>query len=120
MNRFLKLNQLKKIFTPNPTAITPVNEVVEMVHTPTTRTDGSQLFIIKLIAENGPLTTKEIWNEYQRQIELAKQAGSEFPTYFKSLNNLKQKVLAPMRERQKVISKGYSKVGNMHLGWQLN
>ena len=120
MARFLKLSKLKNIFAPSTLAIEASTGAKYQDEGSHKRVDSSEIFVLKMLCNIGPMSLKDMWSEYQRQAEIAKAESRQFTEYFQSKNYLRDRVLEWMLVNKKIRSKGYNKVGKVHLGWEVN
>jgi len=76
-------------------------------------TDGPHLYISSLLNKKGPLTSKQMWQEYQRD-QQAKERDM-----LPSLNYLKKKIIAGMLDQGKLERAGYSRVKEKFFGYKI-
>lgn len=74
---------------------------------------GPQLFVSVLLNKKGPLNSKEIWHEYQKDIKMKEQFE------IRSLTYLKQNIIAEMKRNGKIKAGGFSKIKNRFVGFIL-
>ena len=80
---------------------------------------GPELYITKVLMLNGPLTSKEIWRIYEKDLQNARSrhAAIDFE-YWPSLNKMKDTIKF-MRLNEKVKSNGYSYKTHLFHGWKI-
>jgi len=76
-------------------------------------TDGPQLYVSSLLNKKGPLTSKQMWLEYQRD-QQAKERDM-----LPSISYLKKKIIASMLDQGKLERAGYSRVKEKFFGYKL-
>ena len=81
---------------------------------------GPELYITKVLMLHGPLTNKEIWRIYQKDLHQARHnhAATDFE-YWPSLTKMKETIKF-MRLNEKVKSNGYSYKTHMFNGWKVD
>jgi|JI9StandDraft_1071089.scaffolds.fasta_scaffold408123_1 hypothetical protein len=78
------------------------------------------IYILRLLMSNGPMTSTQIWRTYQRQLKESQTERRTFEEFFASKAQLKQKCLKVMRESERIESNGYNHRTKEHLGWRVN